>query len=278
MEFVILNTVSQHRFSTESSIVWVNHSSEQLIYGKSHVNQFFFFFYGMTVNPNITKQEGIAFFAKTLCFYWLGWPRANTQYALYSNAGVKSRSFISTPCKIRFHRNFIFLSFLLRIYKHWSCQSFRDGFWPHLFWHIDIKDIFVPLERRSWTQHHQSDWLMQTGPSSSFDREVTSLASHCTQDTTKNLATLHSFVGHYSEYWLTLRQRFVTPITHLDSLAHSKNSLCGCSLLCNEQRKAIFSTYEYVYLVTIRVNLYMNLFLGRKYDAYVCACRHVEHD
>ena len=118
---------------------------------------------------------------------------------------------------------------------------------------------------------------MQTGPSSSFDREVTSLASHCTQDTMKNLATPHSFVGHYSEYWLTVRQRFVTPITLLeDSLAHSKNSFCGCSLLCNEQRKAIFSTYEYVYLVTMRVNLYMHLFLGRKYDTYACACRHVE--
>ena len=119
---------------------------------------------------------------------------------------------------------------------------------------------------------------MQTGHSSSFDREVTSLASHCTQDTKKNLATPHSFEGHYSEYWLTLSQRFVTPITHLDSLAHSKNSLCGCSLLCKEQRIAILSTYEYVYLVAMRVNLYMYLFLGGKYDAYWCACRHVEHD
>ena len=118
---------------------------------------------------------------------------------------------------------------------------------------------------------------MQTGHSSSFDREVTSLASHCTQDTKKNLATPHSFVGHYSEYWLTLSQRFVTPITHLDSLAHSKNSLCGCSLLCNEQRKAIFSTYEYVYLVTMRVKLYTVPILGRKYDAYVRARRYVEH-
>lgn len=200
-----------------------------------------------------------------------------------SNAGVKSLSFISTPCKIYSHRNYHFFClflffFLTENIQGWSRQPSRDGFWPHLFWHIDIKDIFVPLERRSWTQHHQSDLLMQTGRSSSFDREVTSLASHCTQDTTKNLATPHSFVGHYSEYWLTLRQRFVTPITHLDSLAHSKNSLCGCSLLCDEQRKAIFSTYEYVYLVTMRVNLYMNVFLGRKYDAYACACRHVEHD
>ena len=202
-----------------------------------------------------------------------------------SNAGVKSLSFISTPCKIYSHRNYHFFClflffFLTENIQGWSRQPSRDGFWPHLFWHIDIKDIFVPLERHSWTQHHQSDWLMQTGRSSSFDREVTSLASHCTQDTKKNLATPHSFVGHYSEYWLTLSQRFVTPITHLDSLAHSKNSLCGCSLLCNEQRKAIFSTYEYVYLVTMRVNLYLYLylFLGRKYDAYACACRHVEHD
>ena len=178
-----------------------------------------------------------------------------------SNAGVKSLSFISTPCKIYSHGNyhfffFFFVSFAENI-QGWSRQPSRDGFWLHLFWHIDIKDIFVPLERRSWTQHHQSDWLMQTGPSSSFDREVTSLASHCTQDTTKNLATPHSFVGHYSEYWLTLRDGFVTPITLLeDLLAHSKSSLCGCSLSCNEQPKAIFSTYEYVYVVTMRVKLY----------------------
>ena len=115
MEFVILNTLSQHRLSTESSIVWVNHSSEQLIYGKSHVNLFFFLFFfldGVTVNPNITKQEGIAFCAKTLCFYWLGWPRANTQYALYSNAGVKSRSFISTPSKYVFTEILYFVFFL----------------------------------------------------------------------------------------------------------------------------------------------------------------------
>ena len=71
MQFVILNTVSQHGLSTESSIVWVKHSVEHLKYGKSHVNQFFCccFFDGVTVNPNVTKLEGIAFFAKTLCFY-----------------------------------------------------------------------------------------------------------------------------------------------------------------------------------------------------------------
>ena len=178
-----------------------------------------------------------------------------------SDAGVKSLSFITTPCKIYSHRNYRFFCLFVFFFateniQGWSRQPSPGGFWPHLFSYI-----FVPLERRSWTQHDQSHWLMQTGRSSSFDREVTSLASHCTQDTTKNLATLHSFVGHYSEYWLTLRQRFVTPITLLeDSLAHSKNSLCGCSLLCNEQRKAIFSTYEYVYLVTMRVNLYMYLF------------------
>ena len=163
MEFVILNTVSQHGLSTESSIVWVKHSVEHLIlYGKSHVN----------------------LYLSILFYFRMVWKYENIQ--------------------------------------GWSRQPSRDGFWPHLFWHIDIKDIFVPLERRSWTQHHQSDLLMQTGRSSSFDREVTSLASHCTQDTTKNLATPHSFVGHYSEYWLTLRQRFVAPITLLeDSLAHS---------------------------------------------------------
>ena len=81
MEFVILNTVSQHGLSTESSIVWVKHSVEHLIlYGKSHCESifiyiillsngfifflFFFFFDGVTVNPNITKQEDTAFFAK----------------------------------------------------------------------------------------------------------------------------------------------------------------------------------------------------------------------
>lgn len=82
MEFVILNTLSQHGLYTESSILWVKHSVEHLIlYGKSHCESifiyiillsngliffsfFFFFFDGVTVNPNITKQEDTAFFAK----------------------------------------------------------------------------------------------------------------------------------------------------------------------------------------------------------------------
>ena len=86
MEFVILNTVSQHGLSTESSIVWVKHSVEHLIlYGKSHVNLYYLYYFifewfdfffvlfpfflggggdGVTLNPNITKQEGTAFFAK----------------------------------------------------------------------------------------------------------------------------------------------------------------------------------------------------------------------
>ena len=82
MELVILHTVSLHGLSTESSIVWVKHSVEHLIlYGKSHCESifiyiillsngfiffffFFFFFDGVTVNPNITKQEDTAFFAK----------------------------------------------------------------------------------------------------------------------------------------------------------------------------------------------------------------------
>ena len=105
--------------------------------------------------------------------------------------------------------------------------------------------VFLPLERIGWTEHDQTAGeLMQTGPSSSFDREVTLFASHYIQDTRKNLAKPRSFAGHSThqkEYQSTRRKTFVSPITPMgDSLPHSKNSSCGCSLIRNEQRKAIF--------------------------------------
>ena len=96
---------------------------------------------------------------------------------------------------------------------------------------------------------------MQTGPSSCFDREVTLLASHYIQDTRKNLAKPRSFAGHSThqmKYRSTRRKKFVTPITPMeDSLPHSKNSLCGCSLIRNEQRKAIFivQTHQHLFIV-----------------------------
>ena len=87
MEFVILNTVSQHGLSTESKTfrrashtVWNIACESIFIYIILFSNGliFFFFFFlfffdGVTVNPDITKKEGTAFFAKKkLCFYWLG--------------------------------------------------------------------------------------------------------------------------------------------------------------------------------------------------------------
>ena len=140
MKFVILSTISQHGLSTESSIVWVKHSVEHLIlYGKSHVNlylsilfyfrmvwfffsfSFFFFFFfcdGVTVNPNITKQEGTAFFCKKSCAF-IGSDNHVQILSMPSNAGVKWLSFISTPCKYIHTEiiiSFVFF-FLLRMYK-----------------------------------------------------------------------------------------------------------------------------------------------------------------
>ena len=113
MEFVILNTVSQHGLSRESSIVWVKHSVEHLKYGKSHVNQFFCcccLFDGVTVNPNVTKLKVLPFLQKRCAFI------SSDDHAqilsMPSNTGVKSLSFVRTPCNIRFHRNFIFRFFL----------------------------------------------------------------------------------------------------------------------------------------------------------------------
>ena len=141
MEFVILNTVSQHGLSTESSIVWVKHSSEQLIYGKSHVDLFFFFFFifffffdGVTLNPNVTEQEGTDFFAKKSCAF-IGSDNHVQILSMPSNAGVKSLSFISTPCKIYSHRNDHFFCLIVFYYfffteniQGWSRQPSRDGF------------------------------------------------------------------------------------------------------------------------------------------------------
>ena len=143
MEFVILNTVSQHSHSTDQSlIVWVKHSAEHLIYGKSHVNLFlstlfyfrmvrfflffffscslfcflfFFFFAGVTVNPNITKQEGTAFFIASDDHVQI--------LSMPSNASVESVSFVSTPGKIYSHRNYHFFCFVFFFTKNiqgWS--------------------------------------------------------------------------------------------------------------------------------------------------------------
>ena len=74
----------------------------------------------MTVNPNITEQEGSDFFAKKSCAF-IGSDNHVQILSMPSNAGVKSLSFISTPCKIYSHRNYhffvFFFFFLLRIYK-----------------------------------------------------------------------------------------------------------------------------------------------------------------
>lgn len=115
---------------------------------------------------------------------------------------------------------------------------------------------------------------MQTGPSSSFDREVTLLASHYIQDTRKNLAKPRSFAGHSThqkEYQSTRRKTFVSPITPMgDSLPHSKNSSCGCSLIRNEQRKAIFivQTRQHLFNVIRNYEHYISS-LGFKYDLSV---------
>ena len=83
---------------------------------------FFFFFDGVTVNPNITKQEGTAFFCKK-SFAFIGSDNHVQILSMPSNAGVKSLSFKTTPCKIYSHRNYHFFClfvcffFLLRIYK-----------------------------------------------------------------------------------------------------------------------------------------------------------------
>ena len=137
MELVILHTVFLHGLSTESSIVWVKHSVEHLIlYGKPHVNlylsrliyfrmvwffflflflfsfsfPFFFFFDGVTLNPNITKQERYCLFCKKSSAF-IGSDNHVQILSMPSSAGVKSLSCISTPCKIYSHRNYHFFSF-----------------------------------------------------------------------------------------------------------------------------------------------------------------------
>ena len=54
----------------------------------------------MTVNPDITKQEGTAFFVKKKSCAFIGSDNPVQILSMPSNAGVKSLSFISTPCKI----------------------------------------------------------------------------------------------------------------------------------------------------------------------------------
>lgn len=106
---------------------------------------FNFFFDCVTVNPNVAKQEGTAFVCKIVVL--LLPPMTTCKYSsMPSNASVKSLSLMSTPPYS--HRNYRFFSYLLRIYTDWSFQPFRDGFWAHLYWRIEIKDIFVLLERR----------------------------------------------------------------------------------------------------------------------------------
>ena len=68
------------------------------------------------MNPNITEQEGTE---KKSCAF-IGSDNHVQLLSMPSNAGVKSLSFISTPCKIYSHQNyhfFCFFFFLLRIYK-----------------------------------------------------------------------------------------------------------------------------------------------------------------
>ena len=78
MELVILNTVSLHGLSTDktfrraSHTVWKTACESIFIYINLFSNGLifflflflFFFFDGVTLNPNITEQEGTAFFAK----------------------------------------------------------------------------------------------------------------------------------------------------------------------------------------------------------------------
>ena len=68
---------------------------------------FFLFFDGVTVNPNITKQEDTAFFAKKSRAF-IGSDNHVQILSMPSSAGVKSLSFINTPCKIYSHRNYHF--------------------------------------------------------------------------------------------------------------------------------------------------------------------------
>ena len=67
------------------------------------------------MNPNITKQEGTALFAKKSCAF-IGSDNHVQILSMPSNAGVKSLSFISTPCKIYSHRNYHFFVFLFFVF------------------------------------------------------------------------------------------------------------------------------------------------------------------
>ena len=85
MKFVTLDTVSQHGLSTESKTfrkashtVWKIACESIFIYFILFSNGliffsfcflFVFFLDGETVNSNITKQEGTAFFAKKSCAF-----------------------------------------------------------------------------------------------------------------------------------------------------------------------------------------------------------------
>ena len=115
----------------------------------------------------------------------------------------------------------------------------RQGQKPELSW---LR--FLTSRENRLNRARPDCWLANANRSFIFDREVTLLASHYIQDTRKNLAEPRSFASHSThqkEYQLTRRKTFVSPITPMgDSLPHSKNSSCGCSLICNEQRKAIF--------------------------------------
>lgn len=90
---------------------------------------FFFFFDGVTVNPNITKQEDTAFFCqKSRAF--IGSDNHVQILSMPSSAGVKSLSFINTPCKIYSHRNYHFfcLSFFYWEYTRMEPSTFSWWF------------------------------------------------------------------------------------------------------------------------------------------------------
>ena len=66
----------------------------------------------MTLNPNITEQEGTDVFPKKSCAF-IGSDNHVQILSMPSNAGVKSLSFISTPCKIYSQGNYHFFCFVL---------------------------------------------------------------------------------------------------------------------------------------------------------------------